>query len=275
MNTILSTGWRFRRAGIGVWFLALLAACTTTTTTTSGLPDGRDSRSSSEAADPERRATVRLELATLYLQRGQTDTALEEVNRALAAKPDMPSAHNLRGLILGNLGQVGAAEQAFQRALQLSPQDSGTMHNYGWFLCQQRRYAEADLQFNAAVDQPLNRDATRSLLAQGVCQARAGQWVEAERSLSRSYQLDPSNPVTAFNLAEVLLHRGELERARFYVQRINAIPGQVSAQSLWLAARVERRLGNVGVLQDLGNRLRERFPESPETLLFERGRFDG
>jgi type IV pilus assembly protein PilF len=50
----------------------------------------------------------------------------------------------------------------------------------------------------------------------------------------------------------VLLRRGELERARFYVRRINASPAQVSAQSLWLAARIERRLGNVGVLQDLG-----------------------
>jgi hypothetical protein len=51
-----------------------------------------------------------------------------------------------------------------------------------------------------------------------VCQARAGLWAQAERTLSRSFELDPANPVTAFNLAEVLLRRGELERARFYVR---------------------------------------------------------
>jgi type IV pilus assembly protein PilF len=254
--------------------LFLLAACTTTTTNTSGLPEARDARAAAEAGDPERRAQVRLELAGLYFQRGQGDTALEEVNRALAAKPDLTSAHNLRGLILASLDQPAAAEKAFQRALQLAPDDGATMHNYGWFLCQQRRFAEGDAQFNAAVAQAQYRDTPRTYLAQGVCQARAGQWGDAERTLSRSYELDPANPVAAFNLSEVLLRRGELERARFYVRRINAIPAQVSAQSLWLAARIERRLGNVGVLQDLGNQMRDRFPQSAETLLFERGRFD-
>lgn len=253
---------------------ALLGACTTTTTSTSGLPEARDARAASEAGNPERRASVRLELAGLYFQRGQGQTALEEVNQALAAKPDWPAALNLQGLILASLDQTSAAERAFQRALQVSPEDGATMHNYAWFLCQQRRYADGDDLFRKALAQPQYRDAPRSLLAQGVCQARAGQWGEAERSLSRAYELDPANPVTAFNLAEVLLRRGELERARFYVRRIHAVPAQTTAQSLWLAARIERRLGNLDALHDLGNQLHERHPQSPETLLFERGRFD-
>ncbi len=246
-----------------------LAGCTTTTTTTVS-----ESRTAAEPADPQRRAQVRLELAALYYQRGQAETALEEVDRALVARPDLAEAHGLRGLVLGSLGRVVPAEQSFLRALQLAPQDGGMRHNFGWFLCQQRRHAEAEAEFGRALALPQYRDTVRTLLAQGVCQARAGQWAEAERSLSRSYELDPANPMTAFNLAEVLLHRGELERARFYVRRINAVPEQVSAQSLWLLARVERRLGNVGALKELGDQLRERYPQSPETLLFERGRFD-
>ena len=67
---------------------------------------------------------------------------------------------------------------------------------------------------------------------------------DAERTLSRSYELDPGNPVTAYNLAEVLLQRGEFERARFYIGRVNESPTQSNAQSLWLAARIERKLGN-------------------------------
>ena len=122
--------------------------------------------------------------------------------------------------------------------------------------------------------QPQYRDVVRTLLAKGVCQARAGRWGDAERTLSRSYELDSANPVTAFNLAEVLLRRGELERARFYVRRINAVPDQVTAQSLWLAVRIERRMGNIETMQDHGRQLRERFPQAPETQQFERGRFD-
>ena len=238
-------------------------------TTTGGTP-----RAEADPADAEKRARVRLELAGLYLGRGQADTALGEVDRAIAAKPDMPEAYNLRGLIYASQGDLRLAEQSFQRALQLAPGSGDVMHNYGWFLCQQRRWPDAEAQFAAALALPQYRDTVRTLLAQGVCQARAGRWAEAERSLSRSYELDPSNPVTAYNLAEVLMRRGELERARFYVARINSQPELTSAQSLWLAARIERRLGNLQGVQDFGRKLQERYPESNEVLLYERGRFD-
>jgi len=259
--------------------LAALAGCTTTTTTTtSGAApskgDSREIRTDSDQTSAERRARVRLELAGAYLGRGQATTALDEVKLALAARPDMPEAYNLRGLIYATLGEAKLAEESFQRALQLAPRDADTMHNYGWFLCQVGRAAEADAQFVAALAQPQYRDGQRTMLAQGICQARAGRWLEAERTLSRSYELDPGNPTTAFNLSEVLYRRGEYERARFYIQRVNAAQDTSNAQSLWLAARVERRIGNIAGVQDFGRRLRERFPQSPEALLFEQGRFD-
>lgn len=246
---------------------AALGGCVSTTT-------GGTPRAEVDPADAEKRARVRLELAGLYLGRGQADTALGEVDRAIAAKPDMPEAYNLRGLIYASQGELRLAEQSFQRALQLAPTGGDVMHNYGWFLCQQRRWPDAEVQFGSALALPQYRDSTRTLLAQGVCQARAGRWAEAERTLSRSYELDPSNPVTAYNLSEVLMRRGELERARFYVARINSQPELSSAQSLWLAVRIERRLGNLQGVQDFGRKLQERYPESNEVLLYERGRFD-
>jgi type IV pilus assembly protein PilF len=237
-------------------------------------PNDREPRTASDQSEGEKRARVRLELAGLYLGRGQANTALDEVKRALAAKPDMAEAYSLRGLVYASLGETTLAEESFQRALQLAPRDGDTMQNYGWFLCQQRRFAEADLQFVAALAQPQYRELVRTLLAQGVCQARAGRWADAERTLSRSYELDSANPVTAYNLSDVLMQRGELDRARFYVGRINAVPALTTAQSLWLAARIERRLGNPQAVQEVGRQLRERYPQSDEALLFERGRFD-
>ncbi len=252
-----------------------LAACTTTTTTTSnGVVVSSDSRAPPDQADAGRAARDRLELAGLYLSRGQNEVALDAVRRALAAKPDLPEAYSLLGLIYGAMGDLIQAEGSFKRAQLLAPRDGDIMHNYGWFLCQQKRWDEAEAQFGAALALPQYREAVRTLLAQGVCQARAGRWPEAERALSRSYELDPANPITAFNLSEVLLRRGELARARFYIARINSQPELSSAQSLWLAARIERRLGNVQGVQDLGRKLQERFPESKEVLQYERGQFD-
>ena len=75
----------------------------------------------------------------------------------------------------------------------------------------------------------VGRHLTRTLLAQGVCQARAGQNADAERTLMRAYELDATNPVVAVNLSEVLLRRGEYERARFYVRRVNSLPDVANA----------------------------------------------
>jgi type IV pilus assembly protein PilF len=225
-------------------------------------------------SDMQRRAEVRLELAALYFSRGQAQPALEELRQALAIKPEWPEALGLQALIQAAQGDTAAADASFKRALALAPADGDLLHNHGWFLCQQRRYTEATVQFEKAVANPRYRDVPRTLLAQGVCLAREQRWAEAERALARSYELDPGNPATAFNLSEVLLRRGELERARFYVRRIHQQPEQITAQSLWLAARVERRLGNTEGVQDFARQLRERFPQSAEALQLERGRFD-
>jgi type IV pilus assembly protein PilF len=281
-----------RLAGTGamVAILAFIAACTTTSTTsTGGVPtsnvsgDGGSSRASgdskdrvtaSDEPDSAKRARVRMELASAYFGRGQMTTALDEVKLAIAADPNMVAAFNLRGLIYASLGDERLAEESFRHALQLDARDADTMQNYGWYLCQQKRFSEADTLFRQALAVPQYRDVPRTLLTQGICQARAGELAQAEGTLTKSYEIDPANPATAVNLAEVLFRRGEFERARFYVRRVNNNTNLSNAQTLWLAARIEQRLGNRQGAQDLGTQIKNRFPQSREAVAFEQGKFD-
>ena len=48
----------------------------------------------------------------------------------------------------------------------------------------------------------------------------------------------------------------------------------VNAQTLWLAARIDHKLGNRDSAQSLGDQLRARFPQSPEASAYERRQFD-
>jgi type IV pilus assembly protein PilF len=265
---------RLRHAALAGLLLQVACSTTTTTAPPPATTEQTASRQQAEPADPERRARVRLELASAYFGRGQTQTALDELKQALAIKPELPEAYSLLGLIYASIGDTIQAEISFRRALQLAPRDADTMHNYGWFLCQQRRFADAELQFQAALATPLYRDAARTLLVSGVCHARAGRWPEAELALARSFELDPANPSTAYNLSDVLYRRGEYERARFYLRRVNAAQETSNPLTLWLAVRVERKLNNPAGVQEIGRQLRERFPQAPETQLFVLGRFD-
>jgi type IV pilus assembly protein PilF len=261
------------RGVFGLLLVAALAAGCAQTTQTSAT-SGNEARGAPEPADADRRARTRLELATLYYGRGQHEVALQEIALALAARPELGAAYNLRGLVYAAMGDDALADQNFERALALNPRDADALHNRAWFLCQRNRLAEADRLFDQALAQPQYRDATRSLMAQGVCLARAGRLPEAETKLVRAYEMDPGNPTTALNLAEVLYRRAEYERARFYIRRVNNVEEISNAQSLWLAVRIENRMGNRGGVDAFGRQLRNRFPQSAEALAYDRGRFD-
>lgn len=251
----------------------LLAGCVTTGDLP-GSSSPAELRTASDHTDADRRAAVRMELASLHFGRGQYTTALDEIKLALQSKPDLGPAFSLRGLVYASMGEVALAEDSFIRALQINPRDADTMHNRAWFLCQRDKHAEADRLFEQALAIPQYRDAQRTLMAQGVCLARWGKLEEAERKLSRAYELDPTNPSTALNLAEVLYRRSDYERARFYIRRVNLREDLSNAQTLWLALRVENRLGNRSAVNEFGRQLRNRFPQAAETLAYERGRLD-
>ena len=270
-------GWFWRLAQLCL--LAAVSACAGGPGGPSGagaLPPDQPKAitTASDRTDADRRAGVRMELASAYFSRGQLETALDEVKLALQVNPALGEAYNLRALIYGAMGEDRLAEDSFARALQINPQDGAALHNQGWFLCQRDRFGQSQAQFAAALALPQYRDVARTQLARGLCFGRNKQWPEAEAALMRAYELEPGNPSIGINLAEVLVQQQALERARFYIGRVNDVPAAANAQTLWLALRIEHKLGRPGNVRQLGDRLQERYPQSPEAALYARGRLD-
>jgi type IV pilus assembly protein PilF len=227
----------------------------------------------SDESPTRRRARIRLELASGYFEQGKTAVALDEIKQVIAIDPSFPQAWDLRGLIMMQLNDNKAAEQSFRQALSLSPRDANVHHNLGWLLCEEKRYPEAQQAFDVAMANPTYQGRARTLLAQGVCQARAGREADAEKSLSRAYELDPGNPVTGYNLAKLLYGRGDNQKALFYIRRLNNSE-LANAESLWLGIKVERRMHNTVAMRQLGDVLKSRFSGSPQAAAYERGAFD-
>ncbi|MBN8503825.1 MAG: type IV pilus biogenesis/stability protein PilW [Burkholderiales bacterium] len=248
--------------------LTVLAGCATQTVR------DNEPRTEFDASQAEKRAATRVELAAGYFARGQHTIALDELKQALALQPNSRDALNLRALVLAAMGDTAAAEESFRRLLSIYPGDGDTWHNQAWFFCQQGRVDAAMQSFETALRQPNYRGVARSWLARGACEMRHQRWTDAQQSLTRAFELDPANPAAAFNLAETLLRLGQAERAKFYAARVNAVTEQVTAQSLWLATRIEHRLGNRPGVQEFGQRLAREFPQSQEALAFGAGRFE-
>jgi len=227
----------------------------------------------SDEPEARKRARIRLELAVGYFEQGQTTIALDELKQSIATDPTYGEAYSLRGLIYMRLNDSRYAEESFRRALNINPHDSNVMHNLGWLLCQQAKYPDAQQYFSQALANPQYGERAKTLRAQGLCQVRAGLREEAEISLVKSYEFDPSNPVTAYNLSLLLLQRGDLVRSQFYVRRLNNTE-LANAESLWLGVKVERRIENRDAMLQLAAQLLKRFPQSREAGAYQRGAFD-
>ncbi len=234
---------------------------------------GQEIVTPSDETDARRRARIRLELAVGYFEGGKTAVALDEVKQALATDPSFSDAYNLRGLIYMQLGELPVSEESFQRALSLRPGDANVLHNLAWLQCQQQKYAEADQRFTQVLANPSYPARSKTLMAQGLCQARAGHMDQAEQTLLRAYELDAGNPVVGYNLAEMFLRKNELTKAQFYIRRINN-NDLANAESLWLGIKVERALGDQIAMRQLSNQLRNRYPQSRETSALDRGAFN-
>jgi type IV pilus assembly protein PilF len=255
--------------GLATVLLALAGCGTTVGSSTVGA----DPITESDESPARKRARIRIELAVGYFEEGRTEVALDEVKQALVHDPLYEPAYNLRGLIYLRLNDLRQAEDSFRRALTLNPRDPDTLHNYAWLVCGQGRHDEAERAFGQALASPVYPARARTYLAQGVCQARAGRLAQAQDSLTRAYELDAANPLTGYNLAQLLYRQGELPRARFYIRRLNN-SDSANAESLWLGIRVERRLSDPVAMQQLVSQLRKRYPQSRELAAYDKGIFD-
>lgn len=269
-------------AGLSVevrwWLLLLLAVWVSVLSACANSPASPTSNTAqplTESDEPEsrKRARIRLELATGYFEQGQTSVALDEIKQSLVAFPGYGPAYVLRGLVYMRMNEPGQAEDSFRRALQINDRDPDALHNYGWFVCQQGRHAEAVQLFVRAMASPVYGGQAKTLMAKGVCQTRMGQFAEAEGSFARSYELDAANPITGYNLASLLFKRGDDKRAQFYIRRLNN-SDLANAESLWLGIKVERRMNNPQAADQLAQQLQRRFPRSPEYASYQRGAFN-
>jgi len=209
------------------------------------------------------RARIHTELAAGYYGLGNYGVALQEAGEALKAEPNYAPALNVLGLVYMELRDDKAAESSFQRALRVSPQDSDTNNNYGWFLCQRKREQESIKYFLAALRNPLYTTPDKSWVNAGICARQSGDLAAAEDYFQKALKIRPAQPQALLQMADMAYKRNDYAEAKVYLTRLQR-EITPTAEILWLALRVERHLGDRNAEASLGFQLRKNFPESRE-----------
>jgi len=233
----------------------------------------RELQTSSDQTDIQKRARIRLQLAVGYYQQQQLSVALDEIKQSLQADPNFAEAYSVRGLIYMDMGEMRLADDNFQHALRLAPQNPDFNNNYGWFLCQNGRPEQSIGYFESALKSRTYQSPAKALSNAGTCSLRMKKVAEAERYFNDAFRLDPGSISTSISLAKLNYERGDYEKARFYISRVTR-SDDLSAQALWQAIKIERKLGDRAAELSLVTQLNRRFPNSTEFAAYQRGAFD-
>lgn len=213
--------------------------------------------------DPRSRAKIHTELGALYYQEGQMATAMEELTIAIAIDASYAPAYAMRALVHNYLKEPNYADDNFKQALNLTPDDPELANNYGWFLCQNGREKEGIPHFLRALKNPLYQTPDRAYLNAGQCSLKLGDFNAAEDYLEKAHRLSGGSPISTLRLSELYFRRGDNEEARRRMADLLRMV-EPNAEALWLAIRIERKLGDRQAEAGFVSQLRRKFPKSKE-----------
>jgi type IV pilus assembly protein PilF len=253
---------------IALTFLLLVGGCASTLSA----PEYKGSvDTSGQETDIRSRARIHTELAVGYFELSSMGVALEEVNEALRSDPTYGPAYNLAGLIYAELKEDRRAQENFQQALRINPLDSDANNNYGRFLCDRKREPEAIKYFLTALRNPLYQTPDRSYVNAGLCSRRSGDLAAAEDYFEKALKARPNQPQALYQMAEIAYARNGYAQAKGYLTRLARV-SPPNAEVLWLALRVERKLGDRAAAASYSTQLTKNFPDSKEAKALLAGR---
>ena len=250
----------------------LLAGCAGAPSVPAGTSEQAVSQRTS-TSDVQQRAKIHTELGSLYLQNGRYGVAQEEARIAIGADPGYAPAYNLLGLVHMSLLENDAADADFQRALRLAPNDPEINNNYAWFLCQSDRAKQSVEYFMAAIRNPLYTTPAKPLTGLGLCYLKLQDDKAAENFLGKALRVDNRNAEALYWLSDIYYRQGRNNEARQGLSELHKIV-EPSSQTIWLALRVERRIGDRESEARYAAQLRRKFQGAPEYQKLMQGQYE-
>lgn len=218
-------------------------------------------------------AKINAELGRGYMQQGDYKLAMEKLQIALRFNPKHDKAHHYMAQLKRLLGDTNGAIKHYELAIELAPMNSQLRNNYGAYLCEQKQYKEADVQFDLAIKDPLFEGKLQAFENMGLCAYEAGDKDRAEQYLRKALRMQPRLPYSLIQMAIIYFDRGEYLTARAFLQRYEEV-GPVTAASLWLGVQIEYQLDDRDTMQRYATELSRNFPDTEQWRAYTRRRWE-
>ena len=234
--------------------LVLLAATSGCVTTTEG----------GFKADRKEEVARRVDAATQYLQKGNTEQAIVHLRRALEIDPRSAPVNETLARVFAQSGEYELADQHFRAAIDAEPGFSRARNNYAAFLYSRGEVDAAIVQLEKVTADTLYEKRADAFTNLGKAYLRKGETAKAEEVFDRAIKMDRRQAVAMLELADINVQRGQYPEAARVFGFYRAAGLRPTPRSLLIGIRIARATGERDTEASYALQLKGLYPESDE-----------
>ncbi len=178
--------------------------------------------------DKDKAVELEADNARYYESRGVTvhemkryEDALNDCNKAIELEPENARYYYSRGVTLHEMKRYDDALKDCNKAIELEPENARYYNSRGVTLYEMKRYEDALKDCNKAIElEPENAEYYDS---RGVTLFVMKHYDEVLENCNRAIELEPENCEYIASIARVLIKKGDLSSAQFFVDKALSI----------------------------------------------------
>jgi Flp pilus assembly protein TadD/peroxiredoxin len=151
-----------------------------------------------------------------FFQHGYLGQAEQSFQQAIAIQPDNADAYYNLGTLYLRRNAPEQAKENLQQSVKLRPNYPEAWNNLGMLAAQQGNHEEAIRNFQQSLQ--LRPTYSTALLNLGNVYRRQGNFAEAETLLQRALENEPANPEINYSLGMLYARRDQTEQAEQYLR---------------------------------------------------------
>lgn len=214
--------------------------------------------------DHEDAARTRMSLGLTYLQNNNYTQAKQNLDKALALNPRSADVQFAVAYYYQLVGDIRRAEEYYETAIDLAPNNGDIANSYGAFKCQNGEYEKAKEHFFDAINNRLYSNAAQTYENLALCAQSQGKIDEAIKYFQDALKHQPARGKSLFLLSELYMTSERWEEAGSTLRKYERV-AKVTPDSLWLAYEIAKGKGDIEKATGYGEMMVSLFPESALT----------
>ena len=214
--------------------------------------------------DHEEAAKTRMSLGLTYLQNNNYTQAKKNLDKALEFNPRSADVQFAMAYYYQLVGDNLRAEEYYETAIDLAPNNGDIANSYGAFKCQNGEYEKAKAYFFDAINNRLYANAAQTYENLALCAQSQGKLDEAIGYFQDALKHQPARGKSLFLLSELYMVSEQWELAESTLRKYERV-AKVTPDSLWLAYEIAKGKGDLETAKGYGEMMMSLFPESELT----------